>query len=342
MSQVVSKFTSKRNNLFSFWLNFTWILTVLTICLSTTLAITIFPMKSQYQNSEGRSLFISDWYDDFTDKLEWRHWLYQLGWGLVCLSWIMCYGFLFRLFLISGEVWFIVWAWVEQDVELDTTIWNGVFILINLFYIFWFFLSKKSTKLTPKEQEIYNNDFWTYFSKKDFKALMKLAEINIIKGPDSIFEQGELMTHLHYCHIISRGWLCQLKLNSKEIYSINNSDWISIFDSTNWLKEDANNPEWSVMCQIMKATEKAHLEMVAFPIKKLQRYFRKKGQAKRVKRSLEAYWFHKRCQYLDEVSLFWSSDNEKLLICLEAMSCWDIIWRRQGISQIKTCSLLLF
>ena len=137
-------------------------------------------------------------FNDFTDNLNWRNALYQVAWGLILLAWIQCNSFLFRLMLISGEICFIVWAWVYPNIELDTVIWNGVFIFINLIHMIISLIKMKKVLLTPKEKEIYAQDFWMYFHIKDFKALMKFAEFQIIQAPKIIFRESEIISDFYY------------------------------------------------------------------------------------------------------------------------------------------------
>ncbi|CAI2369946.1 unnamed protein product [Moneuplotes crassus] len=249
----------------------------------------------EQEEEHPRQLFIND----VTDELKWRKVLHQVAAGLVMLSWAQWYSVLFRVGLISGEVCFIVWAWVYPNVELDTVIWNSVLIVINLIHLLLFFLSFKKPKLTIKEEEIYQHDFHLYFTPEDFKEIMKHAHIEVIKQSQTIIKQNEIIKHLYYCHIISKGSKCKLSHNGRNVYSVCNTDWLEIFDSYHALTSGEQFP-WSMTAKVLIGKKTPHFEVVKFDLEALKKYFSKKGQTTRVRNSFYAYLFHKRMQYLDQ------------------------------------------
>lgn len=249
-------------------------------------------------NSDRRKLwFLEDWLDD----LDWRNELFQVASGLIFLAWTQWYPFLFRLLLISGEICYIVWSWEYPNVELDTVIWNGVCILINLFHLCIFLLSCIKPSLSQKEQEIYNEDFHLFFTIADFKRLMKHAEIEIIRSPRTIQKQKERISHLYYCHVITKGATCSLLHKGEKIHSVHSSHWVGIYDSYHSLFSGRNIPS-EISSEIKFEQPRSHAEFVRFNLETLQTYLAKKGIAQRVRKSLMAYWFHKRSQNLTEVS----------------------------------------
>ncbi|CAI2359610.1 unnamed protein product [Moneuplotes crassus] len=267
----------------------------LPVLVGITMVIDMTSNDNGEQAENTRQLFL----DDITDDLDWRKPLHQVAAGLVFLAWLQWYSFLFRSLLIAGEICFIVWACVyPSKLELDTIIWNGVLIVINLAHILMFMLSFVKPKLTQKEREIYQQDFKLYFRESDFKQLMKHAEVEVVDIPQAFTKQNEEITHLYYCHIISKGSKCSASQNNKQIYSVKNADWLAIYDSYSALNSD-KVVSWKQRVECEFSDNSAHIEVVKFDLQKLRQYFTKK-QSVRVKNSFYAYWFHKRSQHLQE------------------------------------------
>ncbi|CAI2368985.1 unnamed protein product [Moneuplotes crassus] len=265
------------------------------LVLSVMTLINFVCIAHEDENKESRQLFL----DDITDDLDWRKPLHQVAAGLVFLAWLQWYSFLFRSLLIAGEVCFIVWACVyPSKLELDTIIWNGVLIVINLIHILMFMLSFVKPKLTQKEREIYQQDFKLYFREGDFKQLMKYAEVEVVRSSETLIKQNERISELIYCHIISKGSKCQLSHNGSDIYSVNNADWLSIYDCYHAV--NSGNFPWNMTAKVQVPNNRAHFEIVKFNLDELKKYFSKQGQARRVRNAFYAYLFHKRMQYLDQ------------------------------------------
>lgn len=168
-------------------------------------------------------------------------------------------------------------------------------------------IKKIPTKLSIKEQEIYDKEFWMFFTVQDFKRLFRIAQYRVVSKPQVIFKQGATVDELYYVHITSKGSKPKLYYNEKGLKSVNNGDWISVYDcfhNTQNIKSENQRDKqlWNVTFDVTLATDMYYVEIVSFSPKRLDKLLHNRSYGRDIKQSLEAYWFYKRNLYLQHVS----------------------------------------
>lgn len=74
---------------------------------------------------------------------------YQLANAALILSYMTTNIILLRMFLTIGAFLFTSWGLFVLKVSIDTTVWNGIFVIINFYQLVRLLLAKRPVKFTP-------------------------------------------------------------------------------------------------------------------------------------------------------------------------------------------------
>ena len=111
-----------------------------------------------------------------------QHWLFQLANGTLLLSYLVSNMLVLRVLLTTGCIFFTLWGAVVLDYSVDTIVWNGAFVLINLYHTCRLLAGMFPVKFDAEEETIYRHFFapGKYFlSRNDFKLLVQKEPIKI-------------------------------------------------------------------------------------------------------------------------------------------------------------------
>ncbi len=98
-----------------------------------------------------------------------------IGWGLLWL----------RLNLILASGAFMAWGIWTLNVSMDTTLYNFILIIINIVLTIPLLWAYVPTILSKDQKFIYNKYFCSFFTKSQFKRLLKYSDLEkwTVKSP---------------------------------------------------------------------------------------------------------------------------------------------------------------
>ena len=152
----------------------------------------------------------------------------------LCLlvSYINVNVLVFRFWLIMASVFFICFANDPQRaVQLDMTLFNLVFILINLIMMIPLVKQVLPVKLSPIEEELFERDFQSHMNKKQFKRF--ISKFKALKYHDKaqLCANKSQFTHLFYIAKIHPGWKIHLKSHGDVAFkTIPEGGWIGTIE----------------------------------------------------------------------------------------------------------------
>jgi len=157
----------------------------------------------------------------------------------------------FRIFLTLAAVFFIIFGSVpERAVQVDTVVFNAVYILINIFQSIPLVKQIWPVKLTEFEEEIYERDFKDHMNKRQFKKFIKEFKTQTFDAPNShLCDINSQYGHLIYVAKLSPKWKINLKRNeTSKIHELTESSWIGIIEYMDEMNRKPNDPKtkWNV------------------------------------------------------------------------------------------------
>lgn len=120
----------------------------------------------------------------------------------------------------------------DFPVQIDTCIFNGVFILINIYQIVRLIIKKLPPKFNEIEEKCYNRDFKEVFSRDEFKLLLSKSKIDYLSTNESqICKIGGSFKEIIYIAQLNEGFSVELEdANGKLISRLKEGSWIGCIE----------------------------------------------------------------------------------------------------------------
>lgn len=120
----------------------------------------------------------------------------------------------------------------DFPVQIDTCIFNGVFILINIYQIVRLIIKKLPPKFNEIEEKCYNRDFKEVFSRDEFKLLLSKSKIDYLSTNESqICRIGGSFKEIIYIAQLNEGFSVELEdANGKLISRLKEGSWIGCIE----------------------------------------------------------------------------------------------------------------
>ena len=124
------------------------------------------------------------------------------------------------------------------NIFLDVIIFNGVFILINIYNSIPLFLKYLEVKLKPLEEKVYQENFKNYLSRRNFKKLISKSILNFYSNDSQITRLGNSFHSLYYIALIDPSYEVILIKDGVELYPLKENSWVGIIEYMKYLKID--------------------------------------------------------------------------------------------------------
>jgi hypothetical protein len=156
-----------------------------------------------------------------------------VAYACLLVSYVNVNILVFRFWLILSAVFFIVWGLEpERSVQVDTLIFNAIFIIINIVQSVPLVRQIWPVKLTELEEEIYERDFKIQMSKRQFKFFIKNFGLDHYEGHKSqLCSHQSSFRHLIYIAKIYPGWRVTLMdKDGMTVKELHEGSWIGTIE----------------------------------------------------------------------------------------------------------------
>lgn len=150
---------------------------------------------------------------------------------------------------------------------------------MNIILAIPLFLNWLPVKLNKDEQELYDEYFRMFISKKHFKVLISYAQIEKFYSPIELCTKGNLIKNFIFVSHVSKGSEVNVYKDGSIIGGVSNGNWIGVIDADIALNQNLQDPRWQIDCKIVKASEHDYVKVVLFPVEKLRKVFFKNNLA---------------------------------------------------------------
>lgn len=134
-----------------------------------------------------------------------------------------------------GSAFFCLWATIPENrsIQMETFIFNSIFVIINLFQIIRLLYKMAPPKLTEIESEMYERDFKEVFTRSQFKMLISSAARVEYHSTNSsqICKIGQSYNELIYVARLNHGYSVVLEdSEGRQIYEAAAGSWIGVIE----------------------------------------------------------------------------------------------------------------
>ncbi len=116
--------------------------------------------------------------------------------------------------------------------QIDTCIFNGIFIIINVYQIIRLIIKKLPPKFNEIEEKCYERDFKEVFTREEFKLLLSKSKIDYLSTNESqICKIGGSFKEIIYIAKLNEGFSVELEdINGKLISRLKEGSWIGCIE----------------------------------------------------------------------------------------------------------------
>jgi hypothetical protein len=138
-----------------------------------------------------------------------------------------------RLNLVLSAIAFIVWSCIypATAVQVDTVVYNSLFIIINLYNSIPLFKELLPVSLTTIEEESYQRDFKDFLSRREFKYFISHFKKNE-SSPEQpqIVNKGTKFEGLIYVAKINKGSEIFIIKDNEKVKSLREGAWLGVVE----------------------------------------------------------------------------------------------------------------
>jgi len=172
-------------------------------------------------------------------------WLY-LAYSSFLISYFIKDILYIRIVITLGSSFFVIWSFLAEGlgVQLDTTIFNSIFVIINVYQIIRLIKKMLPPKLSQLESTVYQRDFAQVLSNNEFKMLVNQGSLEYLSQNESqICKVGQSFKEIIYVAQLNEGFeLLLCDRNDNIISRLSEGSWIGIGEYA--VREDyMNNPK---------------------------------------------------------------------------------------------------
>ena len=187
-------------------------------------------------------------------------WLY-LAYCCLLLSYININILIFRFWIVLSAVFFVVWGCVpSRAVQVDTLVFNCLFIIINIVQSIPLVKQIWPVKLKPLEEEIYERDFSGQMSKKQFKRFIDKFKCYTYQADNSqLCVVKSEFEHLIYIAKLNPGWKVNLRNDrNSSITELFEGSWVGTIEYMIDLERKETDPpvKWGISAILEKTNDK--------------------------------------------------------------------------------------
>jgi len=163
-----------------------------------------------------------------------QHWLFQVANFCLFMSYIMFNILYLRILLATASFFFVLWCILVLQVSLDGTLWNFVFLIINIGHVTKMLYDKRPLKFDEDKEFIWEHVFYENIrlDRHTYARLTSTCEISNFEKDEYYAHDGDLVTRLS---VLIQG-------NMEVIISKDNK-----YDNTMILRplDFVDSPEWA-------------------------------------------------------------------------------------------------
>lgn len=177
------------------------------------------------------------------------------AYACIALSYVNINVLVFRLWLILSAVFFIIWGFDPvRAYQLDTLIFNFLFIVINIYQSIPLARQVWPVSLTPFEEEIYDRDFQLQMNKKQFKRYQEKVRTEKFRADKSqICVHSSDFESVIYVAKLYPGWkVCIYDMQGIKLQDLTEGSWLGTIEYQIWLKTKPEIILWGITATLEK------------------------------------------------------------------------------------------
>ena len=156
-----------------------------------------------------------------------------LAYVFILFSYLTTNVLALRLNLVLSAILFIVWAVIypHTAIQIDTLIYNALFIFINLYNSIPLFKEVLPVKMTSTEELCYARDFKDFLTRREFKYFIShFKKTNASLDQTAIINKGMYFQCLIYIAKINKGSNVYITKDIEKIKSLKEGSWLGIIE----------------------------------------------------------------------------------------------------------------
>lgn len=183
-------------------------------------------------------------------------WLY-IAYTAILLSYININILVFRFWLIISAIFFILWGFApERAIQLDSVLFNLVYIVINIIYSIPLARQVWPVKLTEFEDEIYRRDFHEQMNRKQFKRFInEFKQQSLGVNNTQLCSANNDFEHLIYIAKLEPGWKIILNRDGEnKVNELMEGAWIGTIEYMSDMERKPTDPlfKWVVSAMLIE------------------------------------------------------------------------------------------
>jgi len=160
-----------------------------------------------------------------------------------------------RLNLILSAIAFIIWACIYPTtaVQVDTVVYNSLFIIINLYNSIPLFKELLPVSLTTIEEVCYQRDFKDFLSKREFKYFIShFKKKQSTQDQPQIVNKGTKFEGLIYVSKINKGLEIYITKDNEKVKSLREGAWLGVVEYMLYHEKKMKSDElmWDISANI--------------------------------------------------------------------------------------------
>ena len=152
-----------------------------------------------------------------------------------------------------AAIFFIIWGTVyeQKSVQVDTVVFNSIFILINIGQSIPLLKQIWHVKLTPIESIIFNRNFINFMNIRQFKHFIDHFKSDTYRANHcNIVSRGQNFRGLYYIAMISEGLEVHLKSEGNSFKILEEGNWAGIVENYEYESKKYSKKEVEVLWDI--------------------------------------------------------------------------------------------
>lgn len=186
-------------------------------------------------------------------------WMY-IAYSCLVFSYININILVFRFWLVLSAIFFIVWGCDPvRTLQLDTLLFNLLFIIINIVQSIPLVKQVWPVSLTPLEVEIYERDFKSSMDKRQFKRLIsKMETLSFDAHNSQLCVIKSRFNYLIYVAKLNPGWKIVLRKDDTNVITeLSEGSWIGTIEYMFELqRKEGDAPiKWGITASVEESKE---------------------------------------------------------------------------------------
>jgi hypothetical protein len=154
-----------------------------------------------------------------------------------------------RVLLVLSAIFFILWACLNPilRIQVDTIIFNGLFIVINIYNSIPLMREVLPITMSQFEEEIYERDFKDHLTRRQFKHFISKFQLqNRSAKKSDLCSNGNTFDGVFYFAKINSGASVNILLNNEVLKVLKSGSWMGIKEYFHKEKFKEKPPTWNI------------------------------------------------------------------------------------------------